>query len=109
MVLYLGTLLMLASLMVIGANIAGSVRWIVIGPFFFQPSEIAKITITIALAAFISERHDEMDRPINYLISIALVALPMGLVFCSLISAPPAYLPRSGSRCWPCRPHACSI
>jgi rod shape determining protein RodA len=80
-VLYLGTLLMLASLMVIGANIAGSVRWIVIGPFSFQPSEIAKITITIALAAFISERHDEMDRPINYLISIALVALPMGLVF----------------------------
>jgi rod shape determining protein RodA len=80
-VLYLGTLVMLASLMVIGSNIAGSVRWIVVGPISFQPSEVAKLTVTIALAAFISERHDEMDRFVNYLLSIALVALPMGLVF----------------------------
>lgn len=80
-VVYLGTLVLLASLMVIGSNIAGSVRWIVVGPISFQPSEIAKLTVTIALAAFISERHDEMDRLINYLLSIALVAVPMGLVF----------------------------
>lgn len=80
-VLYLGTLLLLVSLMVIGTNITGAVRWIQFGPFSFQPSELAKLTVTIALAAFISERHDEMDKLVNYLLSIALVALPMGLVF----------------------------
>lgn len=80
-VLYLGTLVLLASLAVIGTNVAGATRWIFVGPISFQPSELAKLTVTIALAAFIAERHDEMDRLYNYLISIMLVAVPMGLVF----------------------------
>lgn len=79
--IYFGTILILASLLVVGVNIGGSVRWIQFGPISFQPSEVAKIGVIIALAAFVSERNDEMDRLHNFLISIAIVLVPMALVF----------------------------
>lgn len=80
-VIYLGTLLLLASLLVIGTNIGGAVRWIQVGPVSFQPSEVAKLGVIITLAAFIGERHEEMDRLANFLLSIAIVVVPMALVF----------------------------
>jgi rod shape determining protein RodA len=79
--IYFGSLALLVSLLAIGSSILGSTRWIMIGPLSFQPSELAKLGVIIALAAFISERHDEMDRLSNFLITIAIVAVPMGLVF----------------------------
>ena len=80
-VIYLGTVLLLASLLVIGVNIGGAVRWIQLGPFSFQPSEVAKLGVIIALAAFISERHEDMDRLTNFLLTIAIVTVPMALVY----------------------------
>jgi rod shape determining protein RodA len=80
-VFYLGSVALLVALLVIGSTEGGSTRWIMVGPLSFQPSEAAKIAVIIALAAFVHERHDEMDRFSNFLISIAIVGLPMGLVF----------------------------
>lgn len=80
-VIYLGSVALLVSLLAIGSTEGGSTRWIMVGPLSFQPSEAAKVAVVIALAAFISERHDEMDRFSNFLISLAIVGLPMGLVF----------------------------
>lgn len=79
--IYIVTLLMLASLLVVGTNITGSTRWIYIGPVSFQPSEFAKLGVLIALAAFLSERHHEMDRFHNYVLSLLIVAVPAGLVY----------------------------
>ncbi|MGH9173439.1 MAG: FtsW/RodA/SpoVE family cell cycle protein [Vicinamibacterales bacterium] len=80
-VFYLGSVALLISLLAIGTTEGGATRWITFGPFSFQPSEAAKIAVIIALAAFINERHDEMDRLVNFLITIAIVGLPMFLVF----------------------------
>ena len=80
-VFYLGSIALLVSLLMIGTTEGGSTRWIIVGPLSFQPSEAAKVAVIIALAAFVSERHDEMDRLSNFVISLAIVALPMGLVF----------------------------
>ncbi|MCO5176461.1 MAG: rod shape-determining protein RodA [Thermomicrobiales bacterium] len=78
---YVGSVGLLFTVLAIGETISGSTRWFFLGPISFQPSELAKIATIIALAAFISERRHEMDRLSNFLISIGIVALPMGLVF----------------------------
>jgi rod shape determining protein RodA len=80
-VIYFASVGLLVALMVVGTNISGSTRWIYIGPISFQPSEIAKLGVIIALAAFISERRDEMDRLHNFLITVAIVGVPGLLVF----------------------------
>ncbi|CAN5557629.1 FtsW/RodA/SpoVE family cell cycle protein [soil metagenome] len=65
----------------VGTTINGATRWLVVGPISFQPSDFAKLAVVLALAAFLSERHDEMDRFFNFIISGLIVFLPFGLVF----------------------------
>jgi rod shape determining protein RodA len=79
--IYAGTLLVLLAVPFVGTSIGGATRWIYIGPISFQPSDLAKLAVVIALAAFLSERHDEMDSLLNFIISGLIVALPFGLVF----------------------------
>ena len=40
----------------IGVTIKGATRWILIGPFVFQPSELLKITFIIYLASWLSNK-----------------------------------------------------
>lgn len=44
-----------------GAASHGSQRWISIGPFSLQPSELAKIGIILFLAAYISSKQEKCD------------------------------------------------
>jgi rod shape determining protein RodA len=80
-IIYAATLLLLASLMVMGTTIGGATRWLMFGPLTIQPSEVAKLAVIISLAVFISERRHEMDRFINFAISGVIVAIPAGLVY----------------------------
>ncbi len=64
-----------------GHIIGGSKRWFNLGPFTFQPSQTAKLATIVALAAFIASRGPRMRGPLNYLLTIAIAALPAGLVF----------------------------
>jgi len=78
---YLLTIVLLAVLPFVGTTIGGATRWIYLGPIGFQPSEFAKLGVLIALAAFLAERHHEMDRLYNYLLSLVLVGVPTALVY----------------------------
>lgn len=78
---YLGTLAMLGGVLVAGTTISGSTRWFNFGPVSIQPSEIAKLGVIIALAAFIADRGDEMRRLTNFVLSGVLVAIPAVLVY----------------------------
>ncbi|MFW6074920.1 MAG: FtsW/RodA/SpoVE family cell cycle protein [Chloroflexota bacterium] len=79
--IYLISVGLLLALPVIGTTITGSTRWIYIGPLSFQPSEIAKLAVVIALAGFLSERHDQMDRIHNFIIAGLIVFIPFALVY----------------------------
>jgi rod shape determining protein RodA len=80
--IYLGALGLLAAVLVVGTVIAGSQRWIDIGPFIsFQPSEFGKLATILALATFISSRGSAMRDFGNFVVSILIVAVPMVLVF----------------------------
>jgi len=54
-ILYAVSVLLLLLVMVIGKTGMGAQRWLAIGPFAFQPSELAKLSITLALARYFAE------------------------------------------------------
>ena len=54
-VLYAVSVLLLLLVMIMGKTGMGAQRWLAIGPFAFQPSEFAKLSVTLALARFFAE------------------------------------------------------
>jgi rod shape determining protein RodA len=64
----------------LGTSAGGSARWVSIGGFQLQPSELAKIAVLIALAAVLHERKGEPGLP-TVGVCLAIVAVPTLLVF----------------------------
>jgi rod shape determining protein RodA len=64
----------------IGTEIAGAQRWFDLGITTVQPSEFAKLTTIIGLAAFISSRGPVMRELSSFLLSIVIVVVPMLLI-----------------------------
>ncbi len=62
-------------------RVNGAARWIKIAGFPFQPSEFAKLFIIIALAVFLTRRHETIRQGKTLLQSLLYVALPIGLIF----------------------------
>jgi rod shape determining protein RodA len=54
-VLYVVSIVLLLLVMAIGRTGMGAQRWLAIGPFAFQPSELAKLSLTLSLARFFAE------------------------------------------------------
>jgi rod shape determining protein RodA len=73
-------LLLVLTLTPLGTEINGSQRWIVIGGFQLQPSELAKIALLITMAALL---HESKGEPGPGLIALALglTLVPAALVF----------------------------
>lgn len=78
--LYIATLILLASVEFFGTTQFGATRWINLGFFQFQPSEIAKVLMIIILAKFFSENSNEMNNFRTVLKSIVYVGIPTILV-----------------------------
>lgn len=77
--LYILTLLSLLLIRVVGRTSFGAQRWLGIGRF--QPSELAKLLIIIALAKYLSDRGPSIKRFPQLLISLIYVAIPMVLIY----------------------------
>lgn len=84
---YVATLCLLVLTLLIGFVGNGAQRWISIGPITIQPSEIAKLSMTMMLAKYFSEnesallRKDRKSVFINgTLIPAIIIALPVFLV-----------------------------
>jgi rod shape determining protein RodA len=54
-VLYAISIVLLVLVMVMGRTGMGAQRWLAIGPFAFQPSELAKLSLTLSLARYFAE------------------------------------------------------
>lgn len=54
-ILYAISVIMLILVMIMGKTGMGAQRWLAIGPFAFQPSELAKLALTLALARYFAE------------------------------------------------------
>ncbi len=84
--IYIISVLMLLALLAFPPMVEGMdvKRWIVIGSFSFQPSEIAKFAIILFFSSLIAANHKQINKPT---ILIFLIAL-LGIV-CALIIAEP--------------------
>jgi rod shape determining protein RodA len=79
--LYGLVLLLLLSVFVLAQEVRGSKRWIEIGFFNFQPSELGKIVLAVVLAGFVAERRQRMSEW-GTTLGVIGIALPlMVLVF----------------------------
>jgi rod shape determining protein RodA len=76
--LYLVTLGLLVFIAFKGHSALGAARWIAIGPFQFQPSEPAKVTIAITVAALLSR--GTFRKPQEMLVPLIVVAIPAVLI-----------------------------
>jgi rod shape determining protein RodA len=75
--LQLGLLLLTLA---IGDGVGGSARWIALGPFTFQFSELAKILMIIVLANYLASRQAKLDSLRAILGACLLVGPPLILV-----------------------------
>ncbi len=71
--IYIGSLISLILLLIIGDPVRGSIRWIDLGFFRIQPSEIAKVASVLLLANFYK---DKSARDIKNVIFSFLMILP---------------------------------
>ncbi|MEA2009939.1 MAG: rod shape-determining protein RodA [Actinomycetota bacterium] len=79
--IYLGSIVTLVLVLSpLGSSVKGAQRWMQLGPIRFQPSEIAKLAVILALAALLAAAAKPMrwDRVAR---AVALVALPSVLIF----------------------------
>ncbi len=79
-ILYLATIIMLLVVRFVGTTTLGATRWIDIGFFQFQPSELAKVFMIIVMAKFFAERQEEMRQLKTLFRSLLYMAIPTGLV-----------------------------
>ncbi len=78
-VFFLITLLLLVLVLLVGAHGKGALRWLDIGPAQFQPAELMKIALPLALAWFF---HDRAPPPRWYLVfaALAIILVPIALI-----------------------------
>ena len=72
----LGGLLLLVLVLLVGREVNGSLRWLAMGPFNLQPSELMKLFMVVYLAGYLVRRGDEVRSSVKgFLKPILLVGL----------------------------------
>lgn len=79
--LYLVLLAFLVAIAVIGTVAGGAQRWLEIGEFFLQPSELTKITLILALARYLADREEKMESLLTPLGALAILAPAVILIY----------------------------
>lgn len=81
-VAYWGSIVLLVLVLIphIGKAAYGARRWIDLGVFQLQPSEIAKIAFILALGNFLARPLDELKLTGNFWKSLAMLGLPFVLI-----------------------------
>lgn len=78
--LFLFSVVLLAMILVMGPKIGGAQRWLMVGPLRFQPSELAKVTTILMLAAVLGKSSEQGARLTVILGSFAAMLVPLVLV-----------------------------
>ncbi|MCC8137324.1 MAG: FtsW/RodA/SpoVE family cell cycle protein [Clostridiales bacterium] len=80
--IYLGAIVLLLLVLVssFGSSGGGATRWLDIGGFRFQPSDIAKIMLILFFARFFEDREEKINTFRTIMTGIVLMAIPLILI-----------------------------
>ncbi len=79
--IYAVALVLLVAVEVMGVTGMGARRWVDLGAFQLQPSEVIKIALVLALARYFNGiGHEEIGRPLMLIPPLVMVAAPVFLV-----------------------------
>ncbi len=79
--IYALTILSLALVYAVGHISFGAQRWINLGVFELQPSELAKVLVIVVLAKFLADRQEDLKRLPNFLLSMLYVGIPIIFIY----------------------------
>lgn len=81
--IYLGTIGMLGIILlpIFGHSSHGAQRWISIGGFTFQPSELAKILLIICLAYYFGKKEEKINEVRTIIYALLIIGIPLALIF----------------------------
>jgi len=79
--IYIFFILVLLSVLVIGAEVKGAKSWIQFGNFSLQPSEFMKMATSLAIARYISSYNFKMHSYKSLLTLAGLIFVPVALIF----------------------------
>jgi rod shape determining protein RodA len=77
---YLAVLPLLAGVVLVGRNHNGAQAWFQVGPLQFQPSEIAKVVLVIAIAGYCHQHRGDLDAW-RVAVAIGLAGVVMAIVY----------------------------
>lgn len=78
--LYVLMIFLLVVVLFGGSSSSGAQRWFTLGSLSFQPSEIAKLILVVALAAFFSARR-KLETGWDFFLLLAMAGVPFLLIF----------------------------
>ena len=78
--IYAGNIGLLLSVKLLGSSALGAQRWIEIGGFRFQPSELSKICIILFFAWFLGKYHEKLNTVKTIIIAGVLIFIPWILI-----------------------------
>jgi rod shape determining protein RodA len=76
---YVAMMPLLLGVLVVGASRKGAQAWFQVGPLQFQPSEVAKIAVVVAIAGYCHQHRGDLDAW-RCAVAVVLAAIPIGLV-----------------------------
>ncbi|GAB4561746.1 MAG: rod shape-determining protein RodA [Anaerolineae bacterium] len=79
--IYLALLGLLILVDMIGQTRGGAQRWIDLGLFPIQPSEISKILVIMVMARYLANREGQMHRGRNVLLALLILIPPVVLIY----------------------------
>jgi rod shape determining protein RodA len=71
---------LLGLVLAVGKTVYGQKNWLVVGSFSFQPSELAKVAVVLAVARFMAHKGRDIRTLRDLAVVIAMVIVPMGLI-----------------------------
>ncbi len=79
--IWVGTILILGAVAVIGQITHGAQRWIDLRFFLFQPSELSKVLLILVVAKYMADNSERMGRLTVLLLSFGFIFVPIVLIY----------------------------